>query len=90
MRLASLAKRIAALEPKLANSCPFCDCLSERVEMLSNEELRELIAYLDGNCATVSLELEKWFSEIPESSHTCPHCQKTTSMAETLEQCPYK
>lgn len=61
MRLASLARRIAALESESINHCLFCDCLSERVEALSDEELRELIAYLDGNCATVGPELENCF-----------------------------
>lgn len=82
MRLASLTRRIAALEPELVNSCSFCDCISERVESLSEEDLRVLIAFLEGKCATVSPELEKWFSEIPESSPTCPHCQRTAVMSE--------
>jgi len=82
MRLASLARRIAALEPKLVNGCPFCECLSKRVEALSDEELRELTAFLDGKCTTVSLGLEKWFSEMPESSTTCPYCQRATAMSE--------
>lgn len=82
MRLANLAKRIAALEPEHVNYCPFCDCLNERVKALSDEELTELIAYLDSKCATVSSGLEKWFSKISEPSPTCPYCTSTTAMSE--------
>lgn len=32
MRLTSLARRIAALEPEPINLCPFCDCIGKRIE----------------------------------------------------------
>lgn len=81
MRLASLARRIAALEAEPINYCLFCGYISKQVEALSDEGLRGLIAFLDGNCATINLELEKWFSDMPKSSPACPHCQRTAAMS---------
>lgn len=82
MRLASLSRRIAALESEPINYCPFCECLSKQIEALSDDELRKLIAFLDGNCAMISLELETFLFDVPESSPTCPHCHETATMSE--------
>lgn len=76
----SIEKRLRALELEPGNDCPFCNYIS--LDGWPEDRLRELIDALDGKCTTVSPELEKFLSEIPESSPTCPHCQKTTSMSE--------
>lgn len=80
MQLASLTKRIAALEPEPGNDCPFRNYIS--LDGWPEDRLGELIDALDDKCTTVSPELEKFLSELPEPSPMCPYCQKTTAMSE--------
>jgi hypothetical protein len=75
MRLADLARRIEALEPNRPIICPFCEYAN--LDGWPDERLRELIDSTEGRCATISPELEKFLSGVPESSPECPHCQET-------------
>ena len=74
MKLDSLKKRLAALEPEPGQDCPFCIFLNTRLDELPDKLLQDLIDVLDGKCVSSSPELEMLISEIPESSSTCPRC----------------
>jgi hypothetical protein len=73
LKLDTLKRRIAALEPMSLVNCPHCRAL----EALADGELNELIDLLEGRREAASPELSaKLPNGIPESSSTCPVCQK--------------
>ena len=74
MKLDTLKRRIAALEPASIVNCPHCRAL----EALADEELNELIDQLEGKREIAGPELSaKLPNGIPASSSTCPVCQKS-------------
>jgi hypothetical protein len=74
LKLDTLKRRIAALEPASIVNCPHCRAL----EALADEELNELIDLLEGRRKAASPELSaKLPNGIPESSSMCPICQKS-------------
>jgi hypothetical protein len=73
LKLDTLNRRIAALEPTFIVNCPHCWAL----EALADDELNELIDLLEGRREIASPELSaKLPNDIPASSSMCPVCQK--------------
>jgi len=74
LKLDTLKRRIAALEPTFIVNCPHCRAL----DALAEDELNELIDLLEGRREAASPDLSaKLPNGIPESSSMCPVCQKS-------------
>jgi hypothetical protein len=81
LKLDTLKRRIAALEPTFIVNCPHCRAL----EALADDELNELIDLLEGKREIASPELSAKFPNgIPASSSTCPVCQKSRQRIEAM------
>jgi uncharacterized small protein (DUF1192 family) len=77
MKFEAISKRLDALDTP--GRCPHCEAL----EAMSEAELNELIAFLDGKIASLSRELNAKFPDgLPEPSPKCPSCQKAAAMSE--------
>lgn len=77
MKFEAISRRIAALDTP--GRCPHCEAL----EAMSEEELNELLAFLDGKIASLSRELNAKFPDgLPEPSPACPRCQKAAAMSD--------
>jgi len=76
---AAIEKRICRLE-RASGHCPHCEAL----DAMSDKELDELLAFLDGKTALLSPELNAKFPGglLPASSPTCSRCPKVAAMSE--------
>jgi len=69
MKLDSLKKRLAALEPE-GGICPHCQAL----EAMSKEELDARIQALASGQSVLT--------DLPDPSSSCPRCKKAAAMSE--------
>lgn len=77
MKFEAISKRLDALDTP--RRCPHCEAL----EAISESELNELIAFLDGKIAFISCELNAKFPDgLPEPSPKCPSRQKAAAISE--------